>query len=517
MIVNSGNIEFGYELLSAIPYSYELYLSGKLKGTISAKGSESLYYFSPDHQINKSSRSWFNTEKARMSGLPYTNIHKPEQPDKKFPPYKEHFANDKYKFKKPIVCICNRYNVEWSCKPINYFDLDILDWMFSNLKKKYEIIYFSVNIPEELQDNAHSMKMNDESLARSHGIKIFSEIVNENDWNDTLLKVFANCEHYITMNGGYSILASMFTGTNIIYSKPGFPEAKEIKNKSFWRWYPNINNVRTVPVESYDELKRKIKSIYIDEDPCLNVLIRTHRPSYFDRCYKSLDAQTYENINPVFICDSDLAVEYTRSYNGRVVRVYRDASEPKKPLGGSYGKFFPYNSYLDLAQKKVNGYILCLDDDDAFTDRDSVSVLMNEADKNRLMIFKVDFNDRIIPSSKSFGNRPLLFDITGIGICYHSDHISLTDWSPWKRADYRTAKLLYDNLGAIWINRILTKIQDVPGNGTKKDLNISSRKTGKYKLTYPDGSSIIQFFTNSELKEMEDIIKRNGLCIELQN
>ena len=46
-----------------------------------------------------------------------------------------------------------------------------------------------------------------------------------------MLKVFANCSHYITMNGGYSILSSLFQGTNIIYSKPGKPEAKEIKGR----------------------------------------------------------------------------------------------------------------------------------------------------------------------------------------------------------------------------------------------------------------------------------------------
>ena len=67
MIVNSYNQEFGYELLSAIPHAYDLYLKGKLTQTISGKGSEPLYYFSPKHITNKEPRSWFNTDKAMAS------------------------------------------------------------------------------------------------------------------------------------------------------------------------------------------------------------------------------------------------------------------------------------------------------------------------------------------------------------------------------------------------------------------------------------------------------------------
>ena len=74
--------------------------------------------------------------------------------------------NKKYKFKKPTLCICNRYNVEWSYKPINYFNEEILDWMFYNLKDKYEIVYFPVSIPEELQDNFHSMELKDIEVAK---------------------------------------------------------------------------------------------------------------------------------------------------------------------------------------------------------------------------------------------------------------------------------------------------------------------------------------------------------------
>lgn len=515
MVVDSYNIEFGYELLSAIPHAYELSLKGELEGTRSGFDTEPLYYFSPNHEINTNKRSWFNTEQARKEGLPYTTIHKSEQPNKIFPPYKEIYKNNTYKYNKPTLCICNRFNKEWDCRPINYFDENILDWLFTNLKDKYEIIYFPVSIPEELQDNAHSMELNDIEVAKKHKIKLFTELREGKNWNETLLKVFANCEHYITMNGGYSIMASMFSGTNIIYSKPsnGFtPETREIKLKSFWRWYPNINDVRTLHVPSYEDLKAKVKSLYIDKKPCLNILIRTHRPNYLNRCVKSIEKQTYDNINVVFICDNIQGIESTRKYNGRMVEVKKTDSKKEKPEGEQYGKHFPYNKYLELVQKKIQGYIMFLDDDDKFINDTSAEEIINAANEDKLLLWKVDFNGNGIIPNNSFGKEVELFDVTGIGMCYHSKHIKHTDWSEWKRADYRTAKKLSDKLGVIWLDKVLTVLQDSVGMGIKQDLKDTQNK---YSVVYPDGTKTEQYYTQQEIKLYSETFKRQNICITI--
>lgn len=512
MIVNSYNIEFGYELLSAVPYAYGLHLQGKLAQTVSGKGSEPLYYFSNRHTINNAPRSWFNTRIARENGLPYTDIHKPEQPDKTFPPYKEAFANKEFKWKKPTLCICNRYNVEWSTKPINFFSIEILDWLFNNLKESYEIVYLPVSIPEELQDQSHSMVMQDVALARKRGVQLFTDISVGKPWNEVLLKVFANCEHFITMNGGYSILASMFSGTNIIYSKPGTPQARELDIKSFWRWYPNINNVRTLHVESYESLKRKVESIYIKKEPCMNILLRTHRPNYLKVCAKSIYDQDYPNINVVFLCDSTVGVIGCRGYNGRVVRVSATPAPPNKPLGGQYGVKFPYNEYLKTGQELVDGYVMVLDDDDNFLRTDSVSKIIDKATPNKVVVWRADFKDLGIKPSRSFAKGIELFDIGAINFCWHTSQNKLTDWTPWKRADYRTAFKLASALGITWIDAILTGIQDRLGAGVKRDLpNIMVKQ---YCLTYPTGEKIKQYFTESEIENLKPSYERQNVCIE---
>lgn len=504
MVVNSHNIEFGYELLSAVPYAYELYLRGELTKTISGVGSEPLYYFSPKHTINQEPRSWFNTAKARLNGLPYSFIHKFERPTLQFPPYKDHYANDQYKWEKPTLCICNRYNVEWGSRPINYFDEQILDWMFENLKSQYKIVYFAVDLPEELQDNAHSMQLDDIAICEKHGVKVFQNIKG-NSWNESMLKVFANCEHYITMNGGYSIMASLFGGTNIIYSKKGNPQTKELTYNSFVRWYPNHSNQRVVEVNTYSDLKAKVKAIYIDKLPTANIIVRTSkRPHSFAACMKSIAIQDYQNINVIATTDEIIGVEYTRNYKVRHIHINKDAIELKpKPKSDDYGIPFIYNEYIDIAQRLVNGFIMFLDDDDMFNCNNAVSIVMEHARDDKLAIWRTNFNDgRIIPN-ETFGREIKLFDITGIGICYHSSNLDLTDWSQWKRADYRTAKKLSEKLVVVWIDAVLTRLQTHPGMGKIKDNNILNSKSMK----------TIRMISTGKIKRIDDQLAKEVVVL----
>jgi hypothetical protein len=489
MVVNSHNIEFGYELLSAVPRAYELYLSGELKETISGKGSEPLYYFSPKHTINPEPRSWLNTDKARMSGLPYTFIHRWERPKLQFPPYKEVYANSLYKWDKPTLVIANRYNIEWSKKPINFFDCNILDWLFENLKPDYEIVYIAVDLPEELQDNAHSIELDDISVCRNHGVKVFQEIKGE-CWNTSLMQVFSNCSHYITMNGGYSILASMFGGTNIAYSfRDPIAHAKELTFNEFFRYYPNHSNQRVIGVETYEELKAKVKAIYIDNLPTANVIVRTSkRPNAFARCYESIMAQDYPNINIVITTDGPDGVIYTRGAKARMVQMPK-ITQPIKPQGDEYGKFFPSNAYLDIVQRLIDGYVIFLDDDDMFAANNAVSIIMDNAEPDALLIWKVDFGDRILPNG-SFGKEVILYDVTCIGMSYHSSHANKTDWTPWKRADYRTAKKLSEVLKVKWIDAVLTRLQGKAGMGLQLDINPKNKYMKTVKIIDPAAGKV---------------------------
>ena len=475
MEVNSHNIEFGYELLSAVPHAYDLFKRGELTGTVSGSGSAPLYYFSPRHRVDTSERAWGRIVDARRDGLPYTFIHSFERPDLVFPPYKKHFANTEYKWEKPTLVIANRCNIEWGARAINYFDAEILDWLFSNLKKDYEIVYFAVSIPKELQDSVEPIDIGDLRVARKHRVKVFQDIKGD-CWNTSMLRVFANCEHYITMNGGYSILASLFGGTNIIYSRGDTkPHTKEITVNAFRRWYPNHGDQRTVYVSSYEGLRDRVYSLYVERHPTLNVLIRTHgRPKAFARCFESVARQGYPNINIVVITDEERAVRYTRRYPSR--HIFMPPVEVgQRPDGREYGVPFPYNEYIDRAQRRVEGYILVLDDDDTLHEG-AAEAIMRHAHEDRLTVWRGNIHGRVIPGA-SFGEEVRVCDIGSFCFCYHTKHIERTDWSPWKRADYRTARGLA-GLGITWVDQVLASTQGKEaGRGRGRDIDEEPTRT----------------------------------------
>lgn len=87
-------------------------------------------------------------------------------------------------------------------------------------------------------------------------------------------------------------------------------------------------------------------------EPLINILIRTcNRPSYFKRCYESIQNQTYKNIK--VIVSSDQAVSYIPE-DVETINVCPDRKHP-----------FFWNLYCNsLKQQVKDGWFFYLDDDD---------------------------------------------------------------------------------------------------------------------------------------------------------
>ena len=495
MIVNSHNIEFGYELISALPYAYYLHSKGMLKKTISAVDTECLYYFSPNHEINKEPRSWYNTPKAVK--IPNIDIHKPFLKKEQFlaPPLKKQYANKKYRFKKETVIICNRHNLEWGKAPINYFNLDTLKQMFEMLQDKYQIVYINVEGRKELYDNAPPMRLGDYDL-----LKKYPKVINIHDlkkdnknisFNTLQLMLFANCKKYITMNGGHSILAAYFGGENIIMSKYGTPQTREINpgNNSFYRWYHEFGNQRIKHVPNEKKLLSAVKTQWVDKEPIVNILIRTsNRPNYFDNCIKSILEQTYKNVN--IFCSIDNKDKYTIKYPVYPVNVKKVTEIKDKAMSEYYGVKFPSNLYLNNLQEKVKeGLIMYLDDDDILTDSNSLKTIVDEYKKgNELIFWKIESNGRIIPSVKNWGKAPVSCDISGIGLAFDSKHKKHAMWEAYKRGDFRIATKLYNKIDKIkFIDEILTKTQNGNNSGNREDYKQKHIPINRWYVTSDGG------------------------------
>lgn len=491
--VDSHNVEFGYELISALPYAYWLHQRGLLKGTRSGIDTAPLYWFSPDHQINPEPRHWDNMKKAWRDKIPNIHIHNADLDERFLPPtltidrdlmfmnsdgsLNQERANSMCEIAnndKPVICICNRINIEWGKEVINYFDIPTLEKLFIMLGKKYNLVYFNIAGKPEYYDGVDPVDIGDYELAKKYGVQTIHELHNSFNmgygdyfgtqdlnlsFNDFQMRIMSISKGFITMNGGYSILASYFGGTNIIYSK----ECQEIKPEinSFFRWYHRFGNSTILHTDNYTDLLQKIHQRFMDEGPVINILIRTHnRPNFFRDCIESIQSQTYKKIN--IIAGYHSKAEYLVPYKIRQEKypVYQH-SIPAHPDRENYGAPFPPNHYLNhLISKVTEGFVILMDDDDAFQDNHSLQKIVNKIKStNDMVMWRLRTKGRMIPSDSNFKKPPVARDISGITFCCHFSHLQDEKIEPYRLADFRLISNLYKKLKPKYINEPLTKMQ----------------------------------------------------------
>lgn len=288
MVVKT-NPEFGIELALTIPYAYWLHLNGQLKGVVTSKGMKPFYYFCENVEESFSQRTIDNAA-AGLNSLPNNWIHGIDPLNKPAvlnyeqwicPPYREHYQNQEFTYDKPLVFITNKFNMEHGETPFGYFDIQCLYDMFTYLTEKgYKVIYKrATNKEKEFaidQNEANSLHMgfhdivaevegagliNDFQLTEYfEDVILMDDIVNASDYtyNETQLRVMANCQRFITVCGGNSILSSMFGGTVISYVHKG----KELRPNYFGSesYFRKLSNANVIPV--YDVIGAINKETY---------------------------------------------------------------------------------------------------------------------------------------------------------------------------------------------------------------------------------------------------------------
>ncbi len=249
MNVDSNNMEFGNELFAVLPWAYWLYRNGKLDSTRSATGTEPFYYFSQNHTIN--------TEK-RFSGqiwsavIPNVNVHKFTGKGQWYaPPYKANYMNSEFVYDKPIMVIANKYNMEWNAEPVNYLDTDTV-LKIMELNSQYQIFYNRYT-PEHLSDDQYRMDMGEHEVIRREFPDVKFIMALPGNFNLNQLMVYANCERFVSVQGGNSILASYFGGRNIVYAVKGH----ELRG-GFYNKLRKLSGCDVVHVRTYVELLNKL-------------------------------------------------------------------------------------------------------------------------------------------------------------------------------------------------------------------------------------------------------------------
>jgi len=259
MIEINFNGEFGWELLKSVPYAYYLHVSGVPLKTISCLDTKCLYYFSENHEERHSSRIGMSGNHW-MGRKPFISIHRKEPPSEFWipPPYKTIFKQ-KIKKEKPIFVISNKFNKEWGANPINYISKSSIIKIVNILKNKYKIYY---NRPTNIvQDNSKIFDLKEkDDVEKSGAVLMEKEYENYKQiltFNEFQMSVFSECDDFISVQGGGSILSSYFGGSNMILARRG----QELTSGSY-SWYEKLSGCNVSVFNSEDQMIESIRKKY---------------------------------------------------------------------------------------------------------------------------------------------------------------------------------------------------------------------------------------------------------------
>ena len=204
--------EFGYELISVLPFAYWLHQRGKYIQTVASKDTKVFYFFSNDHQENFSKRT-----PKRAVGVPVSNIHRRWMNTWCWspPPLKETYKNDRFIFEKPILIICNKFNSEWGNPPITFLSVEVLDEILNKLNHQFQIIYCRPGTDKIIDDNSDVYELKDhEFIQKNYPNVILIEDLHEAhsdlSFNELQLMCFANANHFISVQGGILYFLLLF-------------------------------------------------------------------------------------------------------------------------------------------------------------------------------------------------------------------------------------------------------------------------------------------------------------------
>lgn len=258
--------EFGYDLLLSIPYAYWLYKNGQLEKTTSSLDTKPFYYFSPNHMELKENR-------GRSSGPNFTpspiSLYDKKIDKSKWiaPPYKNIYKNKRFLFDKPLAIIINKYGTKYVgngrlLPPRNVIDLNTLDIIIPKLEKNHTVVYIRFTGIEFTPDHAVIPPWNDlEHIRKNYSKTLVIQDLHKNNpdlsFNTLQLMLFANCETFISTQGGNASLSSYFGGTNVVYAWDGY----EIKNETYKYWHPELSGATIKHVTDYKNLIEEVNKL----------------------------------------------------------------------------------------------------------------------------------------------------------------------------------------------------------------------------------------------------------------
>ena len=186
-----------------------------------------------------------------------------------------------------------------------------------------------------------------------------------------------------------------------------------------------------------------------------SILIRTSgRPNFFDKCYKSVLAQT-EDYKIIVSVDDNESLKYVQKYPVQIVQVVQRKRE--------------WNLYFNDLLIRASGWIIYLDDDVTMAPGALTKIKKFCTNRKNVIVWKYKFaSGRIIPEKGYWRKAPKRGHIDTGCFCHHISQ--QVQWITLWASDWKVVKQLWDQkLKFEWINEVLCIAGNNGDNGNRND------------------------------------------------
>jgi hypothetical protein len=131
------------------------------------------------------------------------------------------------------------------------------------LTPRYQVIYVRPRPGDIVDDHQPILDLGDFQAIASH----FPDVLTiqqvhadhpEFSFNELQMRLFANCDRFVSVLGGSSYLASYFGGTNIVYAREGW----EIACNAYANWFHLFSGARVLSAANPRRLIELIRLEY---------------------------------------------------------------------------------------------------------------------------------------------------------------------------------------------------------------------------------------------------------------
>ncbi|MFG0262056.1 MAG: hypothetical protein ACF788_06670 [Novipirellula sp. JB048] len=219
-IVDSQGCEFGYEMFYHVPYAYHLAKRGYLRRTVSCRGTNCFYFFSPDHGEVYDRREFVKYFDS-IAQMPHES---PEAHRWEPPNFVAHYANKiELNFPHPLLLIFNKYNIEWDHPPINFLSTQFLDRVVEKARDRFTIIYLRPTA-HIVHDHMPVGDLHEKTRLREQGVLLAEELYEHYphlSFNEFQLRLLSRSQHRISVQGGAAYMNAFFPGQLMLLHRYG--------------------------------------------------------------------------------------------------------------------------------------------------------------------------------------------------------------------------------------------------------------------------------------------------------